>query len=235
MRAMGREAKGVVMSIARPMEMVVISTTILACEGNEGLTWKLMVNPTCMECTSESLLWAVCNVGGCHLRCWVHCFIKILVECCWATNWVHVGSPRGNHVSACSFGTCWALQCSNLNDLRSLQLLGTRVEFFNNIWLWNFNWQWPWEFLWVFSCGHDIECWKYSIAIQNNHAMINHNFPNIWCLFPWGLVFMVFAKHHNWTCLDLESFILRLDKYSLCSPKYLSPHLQWLQRPSFPI
>jgi hypothetical protein len=51
------------------MEMVVISTTILACEGNEGLTWKLMVNPTCMKCTSESLLWAVCNVGGCHLRC----------------------------------------------------------------------------------------------------------------------------------------------------------------------
>ena len=63
---MGCKTKGVVMSIAGPMEMVVISTTIPACEGNEGLTWKLTINSTCMECTSESLLWAVCNVGGCH-------------------------------------------------------------------------------------------------------------------------------------------------------------------------
>jgi hypothetical protein len=102
----------------------------------------------------------------------VHCFIKILVECCWATNWVHVASQCGNHVSACSFGTCWALQCYNLNDLRSLQLLGTRVEFFSNIWLWNFNWQWPWEFMWVFSCGHDIECWKYSIATKTTMPWI---------------------------------------------------------------
>ena len=54
------------MSIAGPMEMVVISTTIPDCEGNEGLTWKLTINSTCMKCTSENLLWAVCNVGGCH-------------------------------------------------------------------------------------------------------------------------------------------------------------------------
>lgn len=64
------EAKGVVVCIAGPRKRVVILTTTPACDGNEGLTWKLKVNPTCMECTSESSFWTICNVGGCHPRCW---------------------------------------------------------------------------------------------------------------------------------------------------------------------
>lgn len=62
------ETKGVVVSIAGPREMMVISTTIHAYEGNEGMTWRLMVNPTCLECASESLFWAICNIGGYHMR-----------------------------------------------------------------------------------------------------------------------------------------------------------------------